>query len=109
MRFRYIYMLLAFVLFPLMMFIADPDVGIITNMAYGAQFVQFLLNSLGILMFVGILHLSRKALFDYVNMEEFKNKALETAEGAGLFMGGMGVSLLAIAVVIHAVLTATSG
>jgi hypothetical protein len=108
MRFRYVYMFVAFALFPMLLLLTDPDIGMITTLASGSQLVQFLLNTLAIFLFIGILHFSRKALFDYEDLKQVRDKAIQTPEGAGYWAIAIGIFVLAISVVIHAVITVST-
>ena len=49
-----------------------------------------------------MLHLARKALADYIDLEEYFKKALMTPEGAGLALIGIGLIMVSISLVILA-------
>lgn len=101
-RFRYVYMCLFTILILFGLFASDPDVGWIKDLPVGATFVANNLIALRIITFVTLLHLSRRALIDYVRLGRFFFKALETPAGAGLAIVGVGLFMVAISLVMIA-------
>lgn len=102
MRFRYVYMGIGSILVVLLLLTADPDSGIISNLSFGASTLASLLVMLNIILYTAALHLSRKALLDYLDLEEFFKRAYTTPEGAGRATQAIAIIMLAIAVVIYA-------
>lgn len=83
------------------MLLADPDNAIISQLSFGARTVTSLIVMLNIVLYVGALHLSRKALMDYLDLEDVFKKAMQTSEGAGRVWHGVGLMMVAIAIVIY--------
>lgn len=101
-RFRYIYMFIGSLVVLFALFSADPEVGVLQQLPFGAPLVASLLKLAQIVFFVTIMHLSRRALFDYVDLSDFFTKALETSEGAGRALIAIAIAMLAIALLIFA-------
>lgn len=99
-RFRNIYMLYGSLLVLALWVLTDPDTGLIQHLPFGATAAANLLILSRVIMYVALLHVSRKAMFDYFDMEAALNKALTTADGAGKALIGFGLFNLAIAFVI---------
>lgn len=102
MRFRHIYMGLGSVLVILLSLMTDPDTGLIKELPFGAGTVATIVILLRAILYVALLHVSRKALTDYFDLEEYCNKAKQTAEGAGNAVIGIGIYTVAMALVIFA-------
>lgn len=96
MRFRYIFMFIGLTLALFLTLSIDPDSGIITGLPIGATTLRALVAVFSIIFYVAILHISRKGLLDYINMEELFNKAKESPQGAGLAIVGVGVIMISI-------------
>ena len=97
------------VIIPLVLFSlygSDPDVGIIKHLPFGTNLTNTLLILIPVFLYFAVLHIGRKILYDYVNLGEVYAKAMENPIGAGLIAIAMGITTLALAVVI---LAATSG
>lgn len=101
-RFRYVYMFVGSLVVLFALFSADPEVGILSQLPFGAPLVSSLLKLAQIVFYVTVLHLSRRALFDYVDLSDFFAKALETSEGAGRALVAIAIAMLAIAFLIFA-------
>lgn len=101
-RFRHIYMVIGTILVTLMWFITDPDLNIVDSMSYGASTVATLLLLLKSILYVSVLHVSRKALFDYIDLMAVYNKAIQNPTGAGYAMMSISVAMVAIAITIFA-------
>lgn len=78
-----------------------------TSSAWGANLLNFgaldLLRLMALfmtVMFIGVLHVCRKALFDYINMGKLYEEALKGNIAASVVFGGVCIAMLAIAVVI---------
>lgn len=104
MRFRYVYMGIFSILALLTAFLVDPDLGFIQELSYGAGFVATISHLTKITILIAMLHLSRRALFDYLDLEEYFLKAKETPEGAAQALISIGLWAIAIATLIAAVL-----
>ena len=101
-RFRYLYMGLFSILALLSLFVTDPDSKLVTALPIAAGFVATIVLLVSAVLYVTLLHLSRRAMFDYVDLSVFFTKAMETSTGAGLALIGVGLSSVAISIVILA-------
>lgn len=101
MRFRYVYMGIGSILVVLVMLAADPDGGIITGLSFGSRTLASLIIMLNIVLYVVALHLSRRALMDYLDLQQFIEKASQTPEGAGRVVQAVAIVMLALAVLIY--------
>jgi multisubunit Na+/H+ antiporter MnhB subunit len=80
MRFRNVLLIIGSFLCLLALFLTDPDKGASTG-------IWVVGMATGIIA-VAMSHISRKGLFDYINLEEFAKRAYESPIGAGIvFMG----------------------
>lgn len=102
MRFRHTYMLFGSIFAIMLSALSDPDNGFIQGLPFAASTVATIVILLKSILYVGLLHASRKALTDYFDMEVFANKALESSEGAGKAMIAVALIMIAIAIVIFA-------
>lgn len=84
------------------MIATDPSTNWITQLPFGANSVATLVVLLMSVLYVGLLHLSRKALFDYLDFELIAKKCMETSQGAGMLAVSLAIFTLAVAVVINA-------
>jgi hypothetical protein len=82
--------------------LTDPDLGIINNLPFGASTLATLVITIKAVIYVALLHLSRKALFDYIDMEYVFKKAMNTSGGAGYVAVAMGIVCLAVSILIYA-------
>lgn len=103
MRFRFVFMGLGSLLTLALLILSDPSVGAIKQLPFGGATVALLLGLVLCLLYITLLHLSRKGLLDYIDLEVFFKKALETSVGAGLAIIGVGLVMLSCAVVVVAV------
>lgn len=101
-RFRYLYMGFFSILALLLLFVSDPDSKLVTALPIAAGFVATIVLLVSAVLYVTMLHLSRRGMFDYVDLSVFFTKALSTPTGAGLALVSIGLSNIAIAVVILA-------
>ena len=101
-RFRYLFMGLFGALALLLLFVTDPDSKLVTALPIAAGFVATIVLLISAVLYVTLLHLSRRAMFDYVDLSVFFTKAMETSTGAGLALIGVGLSSVAISIVILA-------
>lgn len=100
-RFRSIYTILGSFIVILLWLLTDPDLGLIKNLEFGASTIATLVVLTKALLYVTLLHFSRKALFDYIDLSEyFENAKKDNDSGEALI--AMGIFTLAISVVIYA-------
>lgn len=85
MRFRNVLLVLFPILLTLALFFTDVDKGATTA-------IWFLGMGTGVIA-VALAHLSRKGLFDYIDMQEYAKKASETPLGSAIVFLGVCVVL----------------
>lgn len=102
MRFRHIFIGIGSLLVITLLFLSDPSVGFIAQLPVGSGTLGLLLGLVVSILYIALLHLSRKGLFDYLDLERFFNKAYETPQSAGSALIAVALSMIAIAIVIHA-------
>lgn len=102
MRFRHIFLTIGSVLTLLLLFLSDPDGGMVQNLPFGAGTLTVLIVLVSSILYIALLHMARKALMDYIDLEVFFKTAVRTPEGAGLAIIGVGLVMIAIAIVILA-------
>lgn len=104
-RFRYVFMGIISILAVIVMLVTDPDSGIVQSVPFGANAIASLLPLLKIFIVISILHISRKGLFDYIDLKEYFDKARTSSEGAGNALIGVGLAYVAIAICILAAIS----
>ncbi len=102
MRFRHTFITLGGLLVTLCWFLTDPDVGIVQSLTVGASTIATILILLKTVLYVGMLHISRRALIDYIDLKVYFIKALESSTGAGLATIAIAMIMLSISLVILA-------
>ncbi len=102
MRFRHIYTIVGSLFVLALWLFTDPDLGFIQNMEYGASTLATLVIMAKALLYVTLLHYSRKALFDYLDLEEHFIKTKEEPVASGLALIAVSIFAVAIAIVIYA-------
>lgn len=102
MRFRNIYMVIGSLLTLAVLLLSDPDSGFITDLPFGAGTLTILIVLVSSILYVALLHLSRRALMDYLDLSKYFAKALQTSEGSGLAIIGVGLIMISVAIVILA-------
>jgi len=102
MRFRNVFMGIGSLLVIILLLLSDPDGGLVQNMPFGAGTLSLLITLVVSILYVGLLHLSRKSLMDYIDLEHYFKKALLTPEGSGLAIIGVGLIMVSISLVILA-------
>ncbi|MEM5878405.1 MAG: hypothetical protein QXF12_06025 [Candidatus Aenigmatarchaeota archaeon] len=102
MRMRHVYMIIGGLLVILLLLLSDPDSGLIRNLPFGSGVVSLLIVLFSSVLYVGFLHVSRKALIDYIDLEVYFKRALQTPEGAGQAIIGVGLIMISISLVILA-------
>lgn len=101
-RFRHAFLGLGSLLTVFVLLMSDPDAGLIRNLPFGAGTLSVLIILVTSILYIGVLHLARKALADYIDLEQYFKKALATPEGAGLAIIGVGLMMVSIAIAILA-------
>lgn len=99
MRFRNISLVLGTLATLILVFLSDPDLGPGMNMIFGANTLLLIKSVVALSLACLVLHLSRKTLFDYINVKEMFDKAMETSEGAGKALIALAVFMCSFAVV----------
>lgn len=102
MRFRDVYLGLGSLLVLTIVFMSDPSVGLIEQLPFGSSTLGLIINIIISLFYIGLLHYSRKALIDYIDLEVFFKKAVETSQGAGFALIAVGLIMTSISLVIIA-------
>lgn len=102
MRFRHVFLTIGSVLTVFVLLMSDPDGGFVRNLPFGSGTLSLLITLVVSILYIALLHLARKGLFDYIDLEVYFKKALQTPEGAGYALIAVAVAMLAIAVVILA-------
>lgn len=102
MRFRNIYVIFGSLLVIFAWFLTDPDLGLIADLSFGASTIATLMILAKAVLYVALLHYSRKALFDYLNLGEYFESAKTTPYSASIALVAVSIFTLAIAVVIYA-------
>ena len=103
MRFRYVYMGIGSVLVILLALLTDPDSGFIQNLSVGVGIIATIAVLSKVVLHVAVLHLSRKALADYIDLEEYFLEARKSPQGAGLALIAVAIMMLSISIIIYAV------
>ena len=99
-RFRYVYMVLFTILSLALLLFTDPDAGLIQKLGWGAGFVATLALLTKIVIYITMQHVSRKALFDYVDLQPFFEEARKTPLSASIALVAMGLFVLSITLII---------
>lgn len=86
----------------LVLTLTDPELKLITNLPFAAPAVAILVNLMKTVFYATSLHFGRKALADYVDLEELVTNAKKTPEGSGKAVIGVGLIYVALAIVIWA-------
>lgn len=102
MRFRNVFMLIGGLLVITIMFLTDPDGGLLSKVYFGSSTISTLIIALMAILYISLLHIGRKGLLDYINLEEIYKKCMLTPESAGLFAIAVGLIHVAIAICIYA-------
>lgn len=97
MRYRFVFMTVTLLLGLFLLVVTTPGLNVI-QMEVGADTLSKLMRIFFGLTAVGIFHISRKALFDYVDVSALITEANKTPTGAGLVFLGFGIWMLGFAV-----------
>jgi hypothetical protein len=101
-RFRDKFIVLGFLITVAAFVLSDPDLGIITSLPGGTLLISITLVLAKCFPFILMLHISRKALLDYVEFDELYFKAKQEPCGAGLMAIAVALVFISISLVIHA-------
>lgn len=101
-RFRHKYMVFGSLLVLAIWLLSDPDLGLIENLGFGSGLIATIIILTKAVLYVTLFHMTRKALFDYLDFEEIANKAMQTSEGAGKLAMAIGMFGIAISILILA-------
>ena len=84
--------------------LTDPFFGIIQNLPLGAGTIATVLIILKGLLYVSLLHLTRKFIFDYdeADFSQLNKNAMTTPEGSGLAMIAYGLMVIAFSIAFFA-------
>ena len=99
-RFRHLYMAIFSILIIAATLLADPDNGLIQELPFGSGTLATFLLGIRAIVYVTLLHLSRRALFDYIDLEIYFNEAKQGNVAAGLAIIGVSIAMLAISILI---------
>lgn len=102
MRFRNVFLGIGSLLVVAVLLLSDPDSGFIRNLPFGAGTLSILIILVSSILYIGLLHLARKALVDYIDLEQYFRKALMTPEGSGMALIAVAVMMLSISIVVLA-------
>ena len=100
MRFRNVYMGIFSILILMALFVTSPDNDLIQQLPYGAGFIATIMVMLMSVLYIAIMHFSRKGLFDYINLAQCYLKAMETPEGAASIFRSVVLAMFPIAFLI---------
>ena len=102
MRFRHIFMGVGTVFVMFLIFSSDPTVGWLSQLPFGSGLLGVMVGLAIAQLYIGLIHVARKGLFDYIDLEVFFKKALESAVGAGLSLVAVSIAMVAISLAILA-------
>lgn len=101
MRFRHVYMIVLTLFTLVALFLASPDNGFIHKVTIGAGTIATVVLLAKSTIYIAMMHISRKGLFDYVNLEEAWKKAMENPIAAALALLAVVLSMFPIAFLIY--------
>lgn len=104
-RNRYKYSFIYLFISLLMLVITDPDNKIITDLPYIASIIIYIKIALGLILASTFYYISKSNLFDYkeADTQVLLRKAMETSQGAGLAIIGLGIIMLAVAIIMMSI------
>lgn len=102
MRFRHIFMGVGTVFVLFLVFFSDPSVGVLSQLPFGSGLLGILVGLAISQLYIGLLHISRKGLFDYLDLEVYFKKAYETSLGASIALVAVALAMVAVSIVILA-------
>lgn len=107
MRYRQVSLILGSLAALALTFFSDPDVGPKMGFSVGAQTFLLIKSIVMLSLAALVVHLGRKTLFDYLDLYEAIQQALKSPEGAGKAIQGIGLMLIAFAIVFAALVITT--
>lgn len=83
----------------------DPDLGLFQNLPFGASLVSLITILVSAIPWLIVLHLARKAIFDYeiADFRKLLEAAVDSPTGAGLAALALAMGFVAISIVVAAV------
>lgn len=87
----------------LIMFLTDPDKGILNDVGFGSTTISTLIFLAQGVLGVGILYLCERAMFYLVDWMEVYRKAMQTENGPGMILIAISISLVAVAITLAAI------
>lgn len=102
MRFRNVFMAIGGSLVVSVMLLTDPDGGLLSKLHFGSSTLSTLIIALMAILYISLLHIGRKGLLDYIDLEEIYKRCMLTPQSAGLFAIAVGLIHISIAIVIYA-------
>ena len=97
--FRFVYMIVFGMLLTVATLLTSDN---IIKLPFGAGVTTDMLYTLRTIVYIALLHMSRRALVDYIDLDEVFKKAIETPEGAGKVFIGVGLMMISVAICIFA-------
>lgn len=91
--------------------VTDPDLGLISNMTYGGETLALVVLTIKAVIYLSLLHWSRKALFDYPcgDFEALGDMSIKTPVSAAIYAVAIAIMSLAISIIISAVIIVSNG
>jgi len=105
MRFRYVYMGVFTTLTMVLMVLTNPDNHLIQQLPFGAGLLATLVILMKSVLYIAVLHLSRKGLLDFIPLQKVLDKAMESPEGAARIFQGVMLAMIPIAFLIYVAVT----
>lgn len=86
------------------LFLVDPDSGLIQNLPFGASAVATLVISLRPIIIITLIHCTRKWIFDYVDLSRIYSSVMESENhvAQAIFALAMALFTLGFAIVFAA-------
>ena len=103
--FRHFYMVFFMTLVLLVNFLLDPKLGLIQELPFGTGLIATLVDNLKIVVYVALFYISMRGLFDYVDREDAWDRIQENPIAISIFIVGLGLFGIALAIIFHAVIT----
>lgn len=101
MRYRHVYMGILTTLTFFALFFTSPDAGFIQELPFGGGFVAMIVLLLKATLYIALLHVSRKGLFDYMDLGKYAEKALETPLSASIALLAIILAMFPLAFLIY--------
>lgn len=102
-RSRNVYVFTFSIITVFLMFLVDPDNAFIQDLPWGAGVVATLVAQLRPVIAIVLLHFTRKALFDYIDLGDIYTLIMSEKKdpiAAALFMVGVSIFTFAFAIII---------